>query len=149
MSTRGSAPDSGMPPDRNHQEQQVEIGALRMQADAMTVAAEVQGGLVRFGREAELLSRERVASKQTVAAAREPLTRAAIAAAPLTRCSDPAVVTTTGHLLNGLSMVEDTVRLEVALDAFGRAVNAATAPRRSWWARRRLHTQPEVGVSRV
>ncbi|WP_157840640.1 hypothetical protein [Streptomyces leeuwenhoekii] len=52
---------------------------------------DVQSGLVGFGRAAELLSRERVASKQIVAAVREPLTRAATAAAPLMRCSDPAV----------------------------------------------------------
>ncbi|MFJ6691577.1 hypothetical protein [Streptomyces sp. NPDC091294] len=68
-----------------------------------------------FGRAAELLSRERVASKQTVAAVREPLTRAATAAAPLMRCSDPAVVTATEQLLNALSDVEDTARLEAAL----------------------------------
>ncbi|MCE0447069.1 hypothetical protein LT493_29605 [Streptomyces tricolor] len=165
---------------RNRQEQQAEIGALRVQADAMTVAVmelqgaaaanrllwegaergrtflltvlafaggaarariaggtDVQSGLVGFGRAAELLSRERVASKQTVAAVREPLTRAATAAAPLMRCSDPAVVTATEQLLNALSDVEDTARLEAALEAFGRAVNTATAPQLSWWARRR------------
>ncbi|NEA46825.1 hypothetical protein [Streptomyces sp. SID10815] len=166
---------------RNHQEQQAEIGALRVQADALTVAVmelqgavaanrllwegpaergrtfvlavlafaggaararvaggtDVQSGLVGFGRAAELLSREREASKQTVAAVREPLTRAATAAAPLVRCSDPAVVTTTEQLLNAFSDVEDTVRLEAALEAFGRAVNTATAPRLSWRARRR------------
>ncbi|MEV7856516.1 hypothetical protein [Streptomyces sp. NPDC088183] len=165
---------------RNRQEQQAEIGALRVQADAMTVAVmELQGaattnrllwegpaergrtfllavlafaggaararvagstdvlsGLVGFGRAAELLSRERVASKQTVAAVREPLTRAATAA-PLMHSSDPAVVTATEQLLNALSDVENTARLEAALEAFGRAVNAATAPRLSWWARRR------------
>jgi cysteine sulfinate desulfinase/cysteine desulfurase-like protein len=166
---------------RNRQEQQAEIGALRVQADAMTVAVmelqgaaagnrllwegpaerartflltvlafaggaarariaggtDVQSGLVSFGRAAELLSREREASKQTVAAVREPLTRAATAAAPLMRCSDPAVVTATEQLLNALSDVEDTARLEAALEAFGRAVTAATAPHLSWWARRR------------
>ncbi|MEV5644069.1 hypothetical protein AB0L67_28565 [Streptomyces flaveolus] len=98
---------------------------------------DVQSGLVGFGRAAELLSRERVASKQTVTAVREPLTRAATAAAPLMRYSDPAVVTATEQLLNALSYVEDTARLEAALEAFGRAVNAATAPRLSWWTRRR------------
>ncbi|MDX3170285.1 hypothetical protein PV736_35785 [Streptomyces scabiei] len=166
---------------RNRQEQQAEVGALRVQADAMTVAVmelqgaaaanrllwegpaergrtflltvlafaggaarariaggtDAQSGLVGFGRAAELLSRERVASKQTVAAVREPLTRAATAAAPLMRSSDPAVVTATEQLLNALGDVEDSVRLEAALGAFGRAVNAATAPRLSWWARRR------------
>ncbi|MGW3269078.1 hypothetical protein [Streptomyces sp. NPDC001056] len=166
---------------RNRQEQQAEIGALRVQADAMAVVvAELQGaaaanrllwegpaergrtflltvlafaggaarariaggtdaqsGLVGFGRAAELLSRERVASKQSVASLREPLTRAATAAAPLMRCSDPAVVTATEQLLNALGNVEDSVRLEAALGAFGRAVNAATAPPLSWWARRR------------
>ncbi|MEW1551859.1 hypothetical protein [Streptomyces tsukubensis] len=166
---------------RNRQEQQAEIGALRVQADAMTVAVvelqgaaaanrllwegpaergrtfllavlafaggaarariaggtDTQSGLVGFGRAAELLSRERVASKQTVAAVREPLTRAATAAAPLMRSFDPAVVTATEQLLNALSDVENTARLEAALEAFGRAVNAATAPRLSWWARRR------------
>ncbi|NEC33834.1 hypothetical protein [Streptomyces rubrogriseus] len=166
---------------RNRQEQQAEIGALRVQADAMTVAVmelqgaaaanrllwegpaerartfllivlalaggaarariaggtDVQSGLVGFGHAAELLSWERVASKQTVAVVREPLTRAATAAAPLMRCSDPAVVTATEQLLNVLSDVEDTARLEAALEAFGRAVNAATAPRLSWWTRRR------------
>jgi hypothetical protein len=166
---------------RNQQEQQAEIGALRVQADAMTVAVmelqgaaaanrmlregpaergrtfllavlaftggaararvaggtDVESGLVGFGRAAELLSRERLASKQTVVAVREPLTRAATAAAPLMRCSDPAVVTVTEQLLNALSNVEDTARLDSALEGFGRAVNAATAPRLSWWARRR------------
>ncbi|NED22277.1 hypothetical protein G3I31_30235 [Streptomyces sp. SID9913] len=166
---------------RNHQEQQAEIGALRVQADAMTVAVvelqaaaaasrllwegpaergrtflltvlaftggaaqarvtggtDLQSGLVGFGRAAELLSRERVASKQTVAAVQEPLARAATAAAPLMRCFDPAVVAATEHLLNTLSDVEDTARLETALERFGRAVNAATAPRVPWWARRR------------
>ncbi|MDN3249742.1 hypothetical protein [Streptomyces sp. ZSW22] len=166
---------------RNRQEQQAEIGALRVQADAMTVAVmelqgvaaanrllwegpaergrtflltvlafaggaarariaggtDVQSGLVGFGRAAERLSRERVAGKQTVAAVREPLTRAATAAAPLMRCSDPAVVTATEQLLNALSDVEDIARLESALGTFGRAVNAATAPPQSWWVRRR------------
>ncbi|MFE1522050.1 hypothetical protein ACFW9I_35510 [[Kitasatospora] papulosa] len=166
---------------RTRQEQQAEIGALRVQADAMTVAVievqgaavanrllwegpaergrtflltllafaggaararvaggtDVQSGLVGFGQAAELLSRERVAGKQIVAAVREPLTRAGTAAAPLMRCSDSAVVTATEHLLAALAAVEDTVRLESALEAFGRAVNAATAPRLSWWARRR------------
>ncbi|MFD3503897.1 hypothetical protein ACFWWC_26180 [Streptomyces sp. NPDC058642] len=166
---------------RNRQEQQAEIGALRVQADAMTVAVmelqgtaaanrllwegpaergrtflltllafaggaarariaggtDVQSGLVGFGQAAELLSRERVASKQTVAAVREPLARAATAAAPLMRCSDPAIVTATEQLLNALADVENTVRLEAALEAFGQAVRAATAPRPSWWARRR------------
>ncbi|MER5747091.1 hypothetical protein ABT097_27955 [Streptomyces sp. NPDC002225] len=166
---------------RNRQEQQAEIGALRVQADAMTVAVmelqgaattnrllwegpaergrtfllavlafaggaahariaggtDAQSGLVGFGRAAELLSRERVATKQTVAALREPLTRAATAAAPLMRSSDPAVVTATEQLLNALSDVKNTARLEAALEAFGRSVNAATAPRLSWWARRR------------
>lgn len=166
---------------RSRQEQQAEIGALRVQADAMTVAVmelrgaavanrllwegtaergrtflltllafaggaarariaggtDAQSGLVGFGRAAELLSRERVASKQIVAAVREPLTRAGTAAAPLMRYSDPAVVTATEQLLAALAAVEDTVRLEASLGAFGRAVNAATAPRLSWWARRR------------
>ncbi|MFE2601074.1 hypothetical protein ACFXCZ_32070 [Streptomyces sp. NPDC059396] len=31
----------------------------------------------------------------------------------------------------------NSARLEAALEAFGRAVNAATAPQLSWWARRR------------
>ncbi|WP_190047674.1 hypothetical protein [Streptomyces galilaeus] len=166
---------------RDRQEQQAEIGALRVQADAMTVAVvelqgaaaanrllwegpaerartflltvlvfsggaarariaggtDLQSGLVGFGRAAELLSRERVASKQTVAALREPLTRAAIAAAPLMRSSDPAVATATEQLLNALGNMENTAHLETAMEAFGRAVNAATAPRLSWWARRR------------
>ncbi|MFJ2217796.1 hypothetical protein ACIQVO_36750 [Streptomyces sp. NPDC101062] len=166
---------------RNRQEQQAEIGALRVQADAMTVAVmelqgaaaanrllwegptergrtfllavlafvggaarariaggtDVQSGQAGFGRAAELLSRERVASKQSMAAVREPLTRAATAAAPLMRCSDPAVVTATEQLLNTLGDVENTARLEAALEAFGRAVNTATTPRLSWWARRR------------
>ncbi|WP_410540593.1 hypothetical protein [Streptomyces sp. KL2] len=166
---------------RNRQEQQAELGALRVQADAMTVAVvelrtaaaasrllwegpaerartfllammTCAGGAVRariadgtdtqsvqvgFGRAAELLSRERVASKQAAAAVREPLTRAATAAAPLMRCSNPAVVTATEQLMRALANVEDTARLEAALESFGRAVNAAIAPRLSWWARRR------------
>ncbi|NED02374.1 hypothetical protein G3I55_11995 [Streptomyces sp. SID6648] len=98
---------------------------------------DAQSGLVGFGRAAELLSRERVASKQIVAAVREPLTRAGTAAAPLIRCSDPAVVTATEQLLTALAAVEDTARLGTALEAFGRAINAATAPQQSWWTRRR------------
>ncbi|WP_406490730.1 hypothetical protein OHB06_01380 [Streptomyces sp. NBC_01604] len=96
---------------------------------------DAQCAQVGFGRAAELLSRERLASKQNAAAVREPLTRAA--AAPLMRCSDPAVAAATEQLLNALGDVENTARLEPAMEAFGRAVNAATAPRLSWWARRR------------
>ncbi|MEU3830549.1 hypothetical protein AB0F36_35425 [Streptomyces sp. NPDC029080] len=59
---------------------------------------------------------------------RDPLTRGATAAAPLMRCSDPAVVTATEQQLNALSDGEGTARLEAALEAFGRAVSAATAP---------------------
>lgn len=33
--------------------------------------------------------------------------------------------------------MENTARLEAALEAFGQAVRTATAPRLSWWARRR------------
>jgi hypothetical protein len=33
--------------------------------------------------------------------------------------------------------VEDTEGLEAALKAFGQTVRTATAPRLSWWARRR------------
>lgn len=95
-------------------------------------------------RQRQALCRERVASKQTVAAVREPLTRAATAAAPLVRCSDPAVVTATEQLLNALSDAEDTVRMEAALATFGRAVNAATAPPLSWWARRRAARRPDA-----
>ncbi|MFD6113981.1 hypothetical protein ACFWG0_28285 [Streptomyces yangpuensis] len=135
---------------RNHQERQAEIGALRVQADAMTVVVvelqsavavnrllwhgraerarsflltmlaltggaarariaggtDVQSGLVGFGQAAELLSRERVASKQTAAAVREPLTRAATAAAPLMRSSDSDVVTATEQLPNALAPVD-------------------------------------------
>ncbi|MET9142091.1 hypothetical protein [Streptomyces parvulus] len=166
---------------RNRQEQQAEVGALRVQADAMMVAVaelrgaaaanrllwegpaerartflltvlaftggaarariaggtDVQSGLVGFGDAAELLSRERVANKQAAAAVREPLTRAATAAAPLMHCSDTAVATATEQLLTALAGVEDTARLDAALEAFGRAVNAATAPRLPWWTRRR------------
>lgn len=35
------------------------------------------------------------------------------------RCSDPAVVTATEQLLNAKSDVEDTARLEAALEGFG------------------------------
>ncbi|MFD5063528.1 hypothetical protein [Streptomyces sp. NPDC058394] len=98
---------------------------------------DVQSGLVGFGHAAELLSRERRATKHTLAGLREPLTRAATAAAPLVRCSHPTVVTATEHLLNAFADMENTTRLEVALEGFGAAVNAATAPRLSWWTRRR------------
>ncbi|MBL3670730.1 hypothetical protein JL475_33150 [Streptomyces sp. M2CJ-2] len=47
------------------------------------------------------------------------------------RCSDPAVVTATEQLLHAMGDVENTARLEAALEGFGRAVNAATAPRLS------------------
>lgn len=166
---------------RNRQDQQEEIGALRVQADAMTVAvAELQGaaaanrllwegaaerarsfllatlayfggaarariaggtdlqsGLVGMGQAAELLSRDRRASKQNAAAVREPLTRVATAAATLMHSTDAAVAATTEHLLNACGDVENTERLEAAMEAFGQAVRAATAPRLSWWARRR------------
>jgi cysteine sulfinate desulfinase/cysteine desulfurase-like protein len=151
---------------RNRQEQQAELGALRVQADALTVAvAELQGaaaanrllwegpaerarsfllavlafaggaarariaggtdnlsGLVGLGQAAELLSWDRRATKQTVAAVREPLARVAAA---------------TEQLLGACADVENTERLEAALEAFGQAVRAATAPRLSWCARRR------------
>ncbi|MCX5328227.1 hypothetical protein [Streptomyces sp. NBC_00140] len=71
------------------------------------------------------------------AAVREPLTRAATAAAPLMRCSDAAVAAATEQLLNALGDVENTARLQPAMEAFGQAVNAATAPQLSRWARRR------------
>jgi hypothetical protein len=166
---------------RNRQEQQTEIGALRVQADALTVAvAELQGaaaanrllwegpaerarsfllavlafaggaarariaggtdnlsGLVGLGQAAELLSWDRRATKQTVAAVREPLTRVAAAAAPLMRHPDPAVAAATEQLLNACGDMENTARLETALEAFGQAVRTATAPRPSWCARRR------------
>ncbi|MEV7001738.1 hypothetical protein AB0N62_29125 [Streptomyces sp. NPDC093982] len=166
---------------RDRQDQQEEIGALRVQADAMTVAvAELQGaaaanrllwegpaerarsfllatlayfggaarariaggsdlqsGLVGMGQAAELLSRDRRASKQNAAAVREPLTRVATAAATLMGSTDTAVAATTEQLLNACGDVENTERLEAAMQAFGQAVRVATAPRLSWWARRR------------
>ncbi|MFI8301282.1 hypothetical protein ACIGCZ_35810 [Streptomyces nigra] len=166
---------------RNRQEQQAEIGALRVQADAMTVAvAELQGaaaanrllwegpaerarsfllavlafaggaarariaggsdnlsGLVGLGQAAELLSWDRRATKQNVAAVREQLARAAAAAAPLMHYPDADVAATTEQLLTAGGDIENTARLEAALEAFGQAVRAATAPRLSWWARRR------------
>ncbi|MDP9612789.1 MULTISPECIES: hypothetical protein [Streptomyces] len=70
-------------------------------------------------------------------AAREPLARAATAAAPLMRYPDPAVAAATEQLLNACGDVENTVRLQAALEVFGQAVRAATTPRLSWWARRR------------
>ncbi|MEU4489990.1 hypothetical protein AB0H94_34800 [Streptomyces purpurascens] len=167
--------------NRNRQDQQEEIGALRVQADAMTVAVvelqgaaaanrllwegpaerarsfllatlaffggaahariaggtDVQSGQVGMGHAAELLSWERRASKQTAATVREPIARVAAAAAPLMRYPDPAVAATTEQLLTACGDVENTERLEAALEAFGQAVRAATAPRPSWWARRR------------
>ncbi|WP_158086477.1 hypothetical protein [Streptomyces phaeoluteigriseus] len=158
---------------RNRQERQAEIGALRVQADAMTVAVvelqgagrrqpaavgracraredvpadgarllggaararivggtDLQSGLVGFGRAAELLSRERVASRQTVAALREPLTRAATAAAPLMRSSDPAVATATEQLLNALGDMENTAHLETVGSRRGPAAGCGPSPR--------------------
>ncbi|MER7967751.1 hypothetical protein ABTX35_01830 [Streptomyces sp. NPDC096080] len=166
---------------RNRQDQREEIGALRVQADAMTVAvAELQGaaaanrllwegpaerarsfllatlaffggaarariaggtdahcGMVGMGQAAELLSRDRRASKQSAAAVREQLARVAAAAAPLMRFPDAAVAAATEQLLGACGDVENTERLEAAMEAFGQAVRAATAPRLSWWARRR------------
>jgi hypothetical protein len=92
---------------------------------------------VGIGQATEILSWDRRASKQAAAAVPEPLTRVATAAAPLMRYPDPAVATATEQLLNACGDVENTERLEVALTAFGQAVRAATAPRLSWWARRR------------
>ena len=92
-------------------------------------------GLVGMGQAAELLSRDRRASKQNAAAAREPLARVATAAAPLVRSTDVAAATE--QLLGACTNVENAERLEVALEAFGQAVRAATAAPLSWWARRR------------
>lgn len=166
---------------RNRQDQQEEIGALRVQADAMTVAvAELQGaaaanrllwegpaerarsfllatlaffggaarariaggtdlqsGQVGMGQAAEILSWDRRASKQNAAAVREPIARVAAAAAPLMRYPHAAVAAATEQLLNACGDVENTERLEAAMEAFGQAVRTATAPRLSWWARRR------------
>ncbi|USQ85899.1 hypothetical protein NFX46_20480 [Streptomyces phaeoluteigriseus] len=90
---------------------------------------DLQSGLVGFGRTAELLSRERVASKQTVAALREPLTRAATAAAPLMRSSDPAVATATEQLLNALGDMENTAHLETVGSRRGPAAGCGPSPR--------------------
>ncbi|MFJ4622439.1 hypothetical protein [Streptomyces sp. NPDC088812] len=54
---------------------------------------------VGMGQAAELLSRDRRASKQNAAAVREPLTRVATAAAPLMRSTDAPVAATTEQLL--------------------------------------------------
>ena len=166
---------------RNRQDQQEEIGALRVHADAITVAVvelqgaaaanrllwegpaerarsfllaslaffggaarvriaggtDVQSGQVGMGQAAELLSWERRASKQSAAALREPLARVAAAAAPLMRYSDPAVAAATEQLVGAWGDVQNVVRLVAALAAFGEAVRPPTAPRLSWWARRR------------
>ncbi|MGW4034281.1 hypothetical protein ACWEFL_34140 [Streptomyces sp. NPDC004838] len=58
------------------------------------------------------------------------------------RCSDPAVVTATEQLLHAMGDVENTARLEAALETFSRAVNAATAPQLPWWARARQDRLP-------
>lgn len=96
-----------------------------------TGGTDVQSGLVGMVQAAELQSRERRASKHAAAAAREPLSRVAVAAAPLMRSPDPAVAATTERLL-ACGDVENQARLEAALEAFGQAVRAATAPRPSW-----------------
>lgn len=68
--------------------------------------------------------------------------RSCAARALLVRWSDPGVITTLKPLLNALPDVEDT-----ALEAFGRTVDAITAPRLSWWARRRAaRTAPRRGM---
>lgn len=53
------------------------------------------------------------------------------------RSPDEAVAATAEQLLGACGDVENTERLEAAREAFGQAVRAATAPRLSWWARRR------------
>ncbi|WP_446044689.1 hypothetical protein [Streptomyces olivaceus] len=58
-------------------------------------------------------------------------------AVPLIRCFDPAVVTATEQLVNPLTDVEATAHIKAALEAFGRAVNDATAPQQSGGTRRR------------
>lgn len=98
---------------------------------------DMQSGLVGFGQAAELLSRERRASKQTAAAVQQPLVRVAAAAAPLMRCPDPAVAASTEQLLSAAGDMENSARLAAALEAFGQTVRAATTPRPSWWAVRR------------
>ncbi|MDX2822700.1 hypothetical protein Sipo8835_39525 [Streptomyces ipomoeae] len=86
-----------------------------------------------MGQAAELLSRERRASKHAAVAVREPLTRVVAATATLMRYPDPAVAAVTEQLLGAYGDVENEARLE----AFGQAVCTATAPRLSWWARHR------------
>ncbi|MDV9187674.1 hypothetical protein R6L23_05485 [Streptomyces sp. SR27] len=76
-------------------------------------------------------------SKQAAAALRKPFTRMAAASAPLLRCPDPAVVTATEELMSAAGNLEDTSLLEEKIAAFGRAVQAATAPPATWRERRR------------
>ncbi|MFH8379293.1 hypothetical protein ACH4A7_38040 [Streptomyces cyaneofuscatus] len=98
---------------------------------------DMQGALVGAGRGAELLAQERIVGKQALTALREPFNRIAAAAAPLLRCSAPALVTATEELLSAAESVTDTVRLEEKLAAFGRASLEATTPPETRRERRR------------
>ncbi|MFE2610712.1 hypothetical protein ACFXDI_47115 [Streptomyces mirabilis] len=83
---------------------------------------------VGFGGAAELL--RRTGGQQADRGRRAEGRLPGLAAAPLVRCSDPAIVTATEQRLNALADVENTAPL-AALEAFGRAVNATAAPQLS------------------
>ncbi|MEV7373002.1 hypothetical protein AB0O51_19285 [Streptomyces sp. NPDC090301] len=98
---------------------------------------DVQSGLVGLGQSVQLVAQWGLVGRQAAAALREPFIRIATAAAPLLRCSDPAVITATEALVAATRTTEGRARLEEKLAAFGRAARAATTPPPTWQERRR------------
>ncbi|MEU0030646.1 hypothetical protein [Streptomyces sp. NPDC006335] len=90
---------------------------------------------IGMGEAALLLSRERRASNQAIAAVREPLLRLATAAAPLLRHPNAQVADAAEAVLAAASNIENHASSDVAVAAFGRAVRAALQPPPTLWAR--------------
>lgn len=92
------------------------------------------------GMAARIGLREIHANKTALAALRDPMVRVHAAAAPFLRHPDERVVEKTNELLAAVGDIENTPRLEAALEAFGQAVVAVAQPRPSLWARLRRRT---------
>ncbi|MEE1764359.1 hypothetical protein [Streptomyces sp. SP18BB07] len=103
-------------------------------------ASERQTFAAGAGAAAQIGLREIHASKAAVAALREPMIRVYAAAAPFQHHEDERVVGTTNELLAAMGDIENTARLEAALESFGQAVAAVAQPRPSLWARLRRRT---------
>ncbi|MEU7306295.1 hypothetical protein [Streptomyces sp. NPDC007206] len=98
--------------------------------------ASVAAGL---GSAAQLIARDRIASKEYAATVREPIFRLTTAAAPLLRHPDPQVSESAGALLKAtFDIKKDTRNLDSAFAAFHAAVTAAEQEPAPWWRRLRL-----------